>query len=78
MELFCSLYSSTMILTGMTVERCITLTHPLTMSRPQSAMYRAKLISLAVWLLASLCSIPQVNIGLQSEKMCQKKIQPDL
>lgn len=62
LSLFDSLYASTMILTGMTVERCIAVTYPFSMSRPKSAMYRAKVTSAVAWSLATLCSIPQVRM----------------
>ncbi|OWA52473.1 putative Gonadotropin-releasing hormone receptor [Hypsibius exemplaris] len=61
MQMF-SLYSSAMILTGMTVERCIAVTYPFTMSRPQTAMQRVKIISMTVWSMAAICSVPQAII----------------
>ena len=50
-----------MILTGMTVERCINITYPLSLSRPDTALFRSRIISVAVWVLAAICSIPQVG-----------------
>ncbi|GAV04571.1 hypothetical protein RvY_14838-2 [Ramazzottius varieornatus] len=61
MQMF-SLYASTMILTGMTVERCINVTYPLSLSRADAALSRSRIISVAAWLLAALCSIPQAII----------------
>lgn len=65
-----------MILTGMTVERCINVTYPLSLSRADAALSRSRIISVAAWLLAALCSIPQVR-RVQITFNCFRQVPPD-
>ncbi|XP_055345632.1 gonadotropin-releasing hormone II receptor-like [Paramacrobiotus metropolitanus] len=57
-----SLYASTMILTGMTVERCVTVIYPLSRCQPHIAMQRARTVSIVVWFFAIVFSTPQMLI----------------
>ncbi|OWA52782.1 putative Gonadotropin-releasing hormone receptor [Hypsibius exemplaris] len=61
MQMF-SLYATTLILTGMTVERCITVTFPISKSSRSESLRRARLIVGFAWLFAFVCSIPQAVI----------------
>ncbi|XP_055357894.1 gonadotropin-releasing hormone receptor-like isoform X2 [Paramacrobiotus metropolitanus] len=57
-----SLYATTLILTGMSIETCITVTFPLSKSNKSESQSRVKVISGFAWLAASLCSVPQAVI----------------
>ncbi|OWA53045.1 putative Gonadotropin-releasing hormone receptor [Hypsibius exemplaris] len=57
-----SLYSTTLLLTGMSIEACITVSFPLTKSSRPSTLHRARISSAVYWSLAALSSIPQAVI----------------
>ncbi|XP_055348744.1 gonadotropin-releasing hormone receptor-like [Paramacrobiotus metropolitanus] len=57
-----SLYASTLILTGMSIETCITVTFPLSKSSHSESLSRVKVISGFVWLVSSMFSVPQAVI----------------
>ncbi|GAV02594.1 hypothetical protein RvY_13137-2 [Ramazzottius varieornatus] len=61
MQMF-SQYATTLMLTGMTVERCITVTFPISRCSKEATMKRAKYISIFGWVFAGVCSIPQAVI----------------
>ncbi|OQV24850.1 putative Gonadotropin-releasing hormone receptor [Hypsibius exemplaris] len=57
-----SLYSATLLLTGMSIEGCITVTFPLTKSSRPDTLHRVRIASAVCWSLAALGSIPQAVI----------------
>ncbi|XP_055344488.1 gonadotropin-releasing hormone receptor-like [Paramacrobiotus metropolitanus] len=57
-----SLYATTLILTGMSIETCITVTFPLSKSSKSESQSRVKVITGFAWLVSSMCSVPQAVI----------------
>ncbi|XP_055345206.1 gonadotropin-releasing hormone receptor-like [Paramacrobiotus metropolitanus] len=57
-----SLYAANLILTGMSIETCITVTFPLSKSSKVESRSRVKAISGFAWIVSSLCSVPQAVI----------------
>ncbi|XP_055348738.1 adipokinetic hormone/corazonin-related peptide receptor variant I-like [Paramacrobiotus metropolitanus] len=57
-----SLYATNLILTGMSIETCITVTFPLTKSSKVESQSRVKIIGGSAWIVSALCSVPQAVI----------------
>ncbi|XP_055353604.1 gonadotropin-releasing hormone receptor-like [Paramacrobiotus metropolitanus] len=57
-----SLYATNLILTGISIETCITVTFPLSKSSRAESQSRVKIISGFTWVVSSLCSVPQAVI----------------
>ncbi|XP_055345208.1 gonadotropin-releasing hormone receptor-like isoform X2 [Paramacrobiotus metropolitanus] len=57
-----SLYATNLILTGMSIETCITVTFPLSKSSKVESQSRVKVISGFAWIVSSVCSVPQAVI----------------
>ncbi|XP_055345611.1 gonadotropin-releasing hormone receptor-like [Paramacrobiotus metropolitanus] len=61
MQMF-GLFATTLTLTGMSVERCITVIFPISKSGRHLTLRRSRTIAGFVWVIAGVCSIPQAII----------------
>ncbi|OWA50872.1 putative Gonadotropin-releasing hormone receptor [Hypsibius exemplaris] len=61
MQMF-SLYASTFILTGISIDRCVAVLFPLRWSGSRGKITRVRILSATAWILAAVCASPQAVI----------------